>query len=271
MKIKTLIYSFAALAAGFLLASCKQKEEPGEAKAVGASDSYVIFAPVEAPAQTISIYADGSWAIDVDKDWIDVTPMTGEGMGSITISVTDKTTGGVMDSPREGVITLQGRFRERRMLITVHQDGDNYYGVEEMTLAQVAALEDDSFAKIPSAQVVGLSKSGFIVTDESASLYVEGTGPEFGDIIALNGKKITVNGAPAFELDEFEVKQNKEVVYPEPKDITSILPSYDLTKTEFISLSASLVGTDIWVSSALRYIIIAEFCAFTQPGGRKYR
>jgi len=256
MKIKTLLYSFAVVAAGVLLASCKQKEEPGEAKAVGAGDSYVIFAPVDAPAQTISIYADGSWAVDVDEPWIEVSPMTGEGMGSITVSVTNNMTGGVMDSPREGVITLQGRFRERRMLITVHQDGDNYYGVEEMTLAQVAALDDDSFAKIPSAQVVALSGKGFIVTDGTASLYVKGTGPAFGDRIALNGKKIKVNGAPAFELDEFEVKENKEVIYPEPKDITSTLPSYDPTVTEFVSLSASLVGTNIWVSSDVQIPIL---------------
>lgn len=256
MKIKTLLYSFAVVAAGVLLASCKQKEEPGEAKAVGAGDSYVIFAPVDAPAQTISIYADGSWAVDVDEPWIEVSPMTGEGMGSITVSVTDNMTGGVMDSPREGTITLQGRFRERRMIITVHQDGDNYYGVEEMTLAQVAALDDDSFAKIPSAQVVALSGKGFIVTDGTASLYVKGTGPAFGDRIALNGKKIKVNGAPAFELDEFEVKENKEVIYPEPKDITSTLPSYDPTVTEFVSLSASLVGTNIWVSSDVQIPIL---------------
>ena len=256
MKIKTLLYSFAVVAAGVLLASCKQKEEPGEAKAVGAGDSYVIFAPVDAPAQTISIYADGSWAVDVDEPWIEVSPMTGEGMGSITVSVTNNMTGGVMDSPREGTITLQGRFRERRMIITVYQDGDNYYGVEEMTLAQVAALDDDSFAKIPSAQVVALSGKGFIVTDGTASLYVKGTGPAFGDRIALNGKKIKVNGAPAFELDEFEVKENKEVIYPEPKDITSTLPSYDPTVTEFVSLSASLVGTNIWVSSDVQIPIL---------------
>lgn len=256
MKIKTLLYSFASLAAGVLLASCNQKEEPGEAKAVGASESYVIFKPVEAPEQTISVYADGSWAVDVDKDWITVSPMTGEGMGSITISVTDNMTGGVMDSPREGIITLQGRFRERRMLITVHQDGDNYYGVEEMTLAQVAALEDDSFAKIPNVQVMGLSKGGFIVTDESASLYVKGTGPALGDIIALNGKKIKVNDAPAFELDEFEVKEKEEVVYPKAKDITDILPTYDKTVTEYVSLSASLVGTDIWVSTSVKIPIL---------------
>ena len=256
MNIKTLLYSFAALAAGFLLASCAQKEESSEAKAVGASASYVVFAPTEAPSQTLSVYADGSWAVDVDKPWIEVSPMSGEGMGSITITVTDNTTGGVMDSPREGTIILQGRFRERRMVITVHQNGDNYFGVEEQTLAQVAALEDNSFAKIADAQVVALSGNGFIATDPSGSLYVQGTGLALGDKISLNGKKITFNEGPAFEMDEYEFKGNSGVVLPDAKDITSSLATYDPTVTEYVSLSASLVGANIWVNANVQLPIL---------------
>ena len=239
-----------------MLASCNQKEEIGEAKAVGANESYVVFAATGAPSQTLSVYADGSWAVDVNQPWIQVSPMTGQGMGSITVSVADNATGGVIDSPREGTIILQGRFRERRMVITVHQNGDNYYGVEEQTLAQVAALDDDAYAKVPDAQVVALSQNGFIAADESASLYVQGTGPALGDKLSFNGKKISVNGAPAFELDEFQVNGNSAVVYPEAKDITASLDGYDPNVTEYVSLSASLVGTTIWVNSDVQIPIL---------------
>ena len=239
-----------------MLASCNQKEEIGEAKAVGANESYVVFAATGAPSQTLSVYADGSWAVDVNQPWIQVSPMTGQGMGSITVSVTDNATGGVIDSPREGTIILQGRFRERRMVITVHQNGDNYYGVEEQTLAQVAALDDDAYAKVPDAQVVALSQNGFIAADESASLYVQGTGPALGDKLSFNGKKISVNGAPAFEMDEFQVNGNSAVVYPEAKDITASLDGYDPNVTEYVSLSASLVGTTIWVNSNVQIPIL---------------
>ena len=51
------------MAAGAMLASCNQKEEIGEAKAVGANESYVVFAATGAPSQTLSVYADGSWAV----------------------------------------------------------------------------------------------------------------------------------------------------------------------------------------------------------------
>ena len=239
-----------------MLASCNQKEEIGEAKAVGANESYVVFAATGAPSQTLSVYADGSWAVDVNQPWIQVSPMTGQGMGSITVSVADNATGGVIDSPREGTIILQGRFRERRMVITVHQNGDNYYGVEEQTLAQVAALDDDAYAKVPDAQVVALSQNGFIAADESASLYVQGTGPALGDKLSFNGKKISVNGAPAFEMDEFQVNGNSAVVYPEAKDITASLDGYDPNVTEYVSLSASLVGTTIWVNSNVQIPIL---------------
>ena len=244
------------MAAGAMLASCNQKEEIGEAKAVGANESYVVFAATGAPSQTLSVYADGSWAVDVNQSWIQVSPMTGQGMGSITVSVTDNATGGVIDSPREGTIILQGRFRERRMVITVHQNGDNYYGVEEQSLAQVAALDDDAYAKVPNAQVVALSQNGFIAADETACLYVQGTGPALGDKLAFNGKKISVNGAPAFEMDEFQVSGNSAVVYPEAKDITASLDGYDPTVTEYVSLSASLVGTTIWVNSDVQIPIL---------------
>ena len=239
-----------------MLASCNPKEEIGEAKAVGANESYVVFAATGAPSQTLSVYADGSWAVDVNQPWIQVSPMTGQGMGSITVSVADNATGGVIDSPREGTIILQGRFRERRMVITVHQIGDNYYGVEEQTLAQVAALDDDAYAKVPDAQVVALSQNGFIAADESASLYVQGTGPALGDKLSFNGKKISVNGAPAFEMDEFQVNGNSAVVYPEAKDITASLDGYDPNVTEYVSLSASLVGTTIWVNSDVQIPIL---------------
>ena len=244
------------MAAGAILPSCNPKEEIGEAKAVGANESYVVFAATGAPSQTLSVYADGSWAVDVNQPWIQVSPMTGQGMGSITVSVADNATGGVIDSPREGTIILQGRFRERRMVITVHQSGDNYYGVEEQTLAQVAALDDDAYAKVPDAQVVALSQNGFIAADESASLYVQGTGPALGDKLSFNGKKISVNGAPAFEMDEFQVNGNSAVVYPEAKDITASLDGYDPNVTEYVSLSASLVGTTIWVNSDVQIPIL---------------
>lgn len=249
MKYSNILKTVAALAAGMLLFSCQQQEEPGEARAVAASETYLAFEAQGAAQQTVEIYADGSWLVDVDSDWISVTPYKGTGMGSITISVTDNVSAGVEDLPRDGKITVQGGTALRNAVITVHQDGDTYKGVQTLTLAQVAKLEDGQVAKVASAQVTALTTSGFIATDDSRSLYVKGEGVAIGDKVSFNGAKTTIGDAAAFEMDEVEVEGSAEVTYPEAKDITATIASYDYSLTEYVSISASLVGTNIYLSA----------------------
>ena len=256
MKMTNILRSVAAVFCGVLLWGCQQKEQLGEARAVAASETYVVFDAKSAPEKVLSVYADGAWAVDVDSEWITVSPMRGAGAGEITVSVTDNVTGTVTDRPREGIITLQGGSVERNAKIIVHQNGDTYYGVQEYTLAQLRELEVDDVAKVARAQVVALSQKGFIASDASGCLYVQGTGVKLGDVLAFNGKRIEVNGAPAFELDECEVKSHSEVVRPEAKDITSILPTYDTAVAEYVSLSASLVGTNIWISADVQIPVL---------------
>lgn len=256
MKMTNILRSVAAVFCGVLLWGCQQKEQLGEARAVAASETYVVFDAKSAPEKVLSVYADGAWAVDVDSEWITVSPMRGAGAGEITVSVTDNVTGTVTDRPREGIITLQGGSVERNAKIIVHQNGDTYYGVQEYTLAQLRELEVDDVAKVAQAQVVALSQKGFIASDASGCLYVQGTGVKLGDVLAFNGKRIEVNGAPAFELDECEVKSHSEVVRPEAKDITSILPTYDTAVAEYVSLSASLVGTNIWISADVQIPVL---------------
>ena len=249
MKYSNILKTVAALAAGMLLFSCQQQEEPGEARAVAASETYLAFEAQGAAQQTVEIYADGSWLVDVDSDWISVTPYKGTGMGSITISVADNVSAGVEDLPRDGKITVQGGTALRNAVITVHQDGDTYKGVQTLTLAQVAKLEDGQVAKVASAQVTALTTSGFIATDDSRSMYIKGEGVAIGDKVSFNGAKTTIGDAAAFEMDEVEVEGTAEVKYPEAKDITASIASYDYSLTEYVSISASLVGTNIYLSA----------------------
>ncbi|MBQ3873736.1 MAG: BACON domain-containing protein [Bacteroidales bacterium] len=249
MKYSNILKTVAALAAGMLLFSCQQQEEPGEARAVAASETYLAFEAQGAAQQTVEIYADGSWLVDVDSDWISVTPYEGTGMGSITISVADNVAAGVEDRPRDGKITVQGGTALRNAVITVHQDGDTYKGVQTLTLAQVAKLEDGQVAKVASAQVTALTTSGFIATDDSRSMYIKGEGVAIGDKVSFNGAKTTIGDAAAFEMDEVEVEGTAAVKYPEAKDITASIASYDYSLTEYVSISASLVGTNIYLSA----------------------
>jgi|GEM_PF-612760 len=252
MKYINILKTVAAFAAGALFFSCQRQEEQGEARAVAASETYLSFEAKSAAEQTVDIYADGSWLVDVDSDWISVSRYEGTGMGSITISVADNVSGGVEDLPRVGKITVQGGSALRNAVITVHQNGDTYKGVQTLSLEQVAELEDGQVAKIASAQVVALTLSGFIATDASRSMYVKGTGVAIGDNISFNGAKTTMGDAAAFEMDEVDVTGSSEVTYPEAKDITDSFASYDYSLTEYISISASLVGTTVHVGNGIQ-------------------
>ena len=212
MKMTHILKSAALVALGLALFSCSKKEELKEARAVAASDSYLEFASVNAPEKTLSVYSDGAWAVDVDDEWISVSPTSGKGAMDIVISVADNATGGVVDLPRDGKITIQGGSRERNAVITIHQDGDTYYGVQTYTLAQIRDLEDKDVAKVAEAQAIALSKDGFIAADESGFLYVKGEGVALGDKISFNGAKNTLNEGAAFVLDEFTVIESQAAV-----------------------------------------------------------
>ncbi len=256
MKLNKIILTLAAVVAGVLLNGCQQKEQEAEARAVATSENYVTFVSTGAESQVINVYADGVWNVDVDSDWISVTPMKGNGHGEITISVTDNATGSTIDRPRDGKIIVQGKYASRQTSVIVHQDGDTYYGVDTYTLSQIRSLEDGDVAKVGQAQVVALSKKGFIASDDSGCIYVQGEGVSLGDNLSFNGTKTTINKAPAFIMDEFEIGTDGEVIYPEAKDITAILADYDFTVAEYISLSASLVGKDIRVNEDIQIPIL---------------
>lgn len=252
MKMTNIFKTAAIVALGLALFSCK-KEEAHEARAVAASETYLTFASVSAAEQPLNVYSDGSWAVDVSDDWITVSPMSGAGPMEITVSVADNATGGIENRPREGKITIQGGSRERNAVVVIHQDGDTYFGVETYTLAQIRELDDKAVAKVAQAQVFALADNGFIARDESAFLFVEGTGVAKGDKISFNGAKKTLYDAPVFVLDEFNViEAGAAVVLPDATDITSTLASFDFTQTQFVSLSASLIGTNIYISQGLQ-------------------
>lgn len=240
----------AAVAVGALLAGCEQQEEDQQARAVAAGETYLEFASKGAGEQTVPIYSDGDWAVDVDSDWISVSPMTGTGMGSITVTVTDNLTGGKEDLPRNGKITVQGGSVLRNAVITVHQDGDTYKGVQEYTLTQIQALDDDAVGKIPEATVVAVTKGGFVLADEAAFLYVKGAREvKAGDVVSLNGAKTTLYSTPAFLVDELEVKNSQDIVYPEAPDMTDQLGSYK-GGVVYASLRGSMVNGVLKVGKA---------------------
>ena len=249
--MKQLRYIITALAALLALAGCQQPEQDVEARAVATSENLLIFEAQGAAAQTVKVYADGTWAVDTPNDWIHVSPMTGKGMGEVTITVSDNVTGGVVDMPRAGSILIQGGTVERRGSITVKQKGDTYKGVQELTVKEVTVLDDDMVAKIPSAQVAAVTKGGFVLTQDGENLYVQGAREvKVGDMVSLNGSKGTFNNCPTFFVDELEVLSSGTMTYPEAPDITAQIASFQGGSIPFVSLQGSLVNGALKVGPA---------------------
>lgn len=241
--MKQIRYIIAGLAALLALSGCQQTEKDVEARAVATSENILVFEAQGAAAQTVKVYADGAWAVDTSEDWIHVDPMSGKGMGEITITVSDNVAGGVIDLPRTGTILVQGGTVERRGNLTIKQLGDTYKGVQELTVKEVAVLDDGAVAKIPSAQVAAVTTGGFVLTQDGENLYVQGARDvKVGDNVSLNGAKGTFNNCPTFFVDELTVTSSGTMVYPEAPDMTDQIASFTGGSIPYITLQGSLVN-----------------------------
>jgi hypothetical protein len=246
----------AALAALLALSGCQQQEQDVEARAVATAENLLVFEAQGGAAQTVKVYADGTWAVDTPNEWIHVTPMSGKGMGEVTVTVSDNVTGGVVDMPRVGSILIQGGTAERRGSITVQQKGDTYKGVQELTVKEVTVLDDDTVAKIPDAQVAAVTTGGFVLTQDGENLYVQGARDvKVGDYVSLNGSKTTFNKCPSFFVDELTVTSSGTVTYPEAPDITAQIASFTGGSIPYVILRGSLVNGALKVGPATVVVV----------------
>lgn len=207
------------------------------------SDPSLTFDAIGAEPQSFTVASDGSWFVDVDADWITVDRVSGSQTQEVSVSVSDNVKDGVMDAPREGVITIANN-RGKSVRTTIYQKGDNYLGVSEMSLSAVAALEDGEYAKVKSAQIVALTSEGFVATDESASMYIEYDGiVTIGDNVFIAGEKSTLYGLSALKAGEINVLSNGEVTYPTAEDLLSVAETSKAVK--YVSTEAGLLGHDL--------------------------
>ena len=239
-----------------LLSGCKGEPVEKLAQAVLPAEQILTFDAVSAEPQTLNIYADGSWAADVDQDWITVTPASASGPAEVTISVNDNVVGGVINMPRKGKIIFRGASIERQGELTVKQAGDTYMGVQELSVTEVLGLDDEETAKIPNGIVAAVTKTGFVLTDGTSNLYVQGAREvAVGDRVSLNGARATLNGVPSFVVDELSVTSSGTVDYPEAVDMTDQITSYDGKSIFLVKVRGSLVSGKMSVSPATVEVI----------------
>lgn len=243
MKIINNLFRISAI---LLLASpftsCKEEELVKPSALL--TESSLTFEAKAEESQSFRIASDSDWMIDVDEPWITVDPMSGSNTMDVNVTVEDNYTGGVMNAPRQGLITIMNK-RGYKVTTTIYQNGDTYLGAPEVNVAKVADLDSASRAKVLSATVAAVSTTGFVVTDGTVNMFVDGKAEvKAGDVVDFNGKTSKISGIPSFVLDQVEVKSTAEVTYPTPVAIDkapSVLPD----KVTYVKLTGTLIGSTL--------------------------
>ena len=243
MKIINNLFRISAI---LLLASpftsCKEEELVKPSALL--TESSLTFEAKAEESQSFRIASDSDWMIDVDEPWITVDPMSGSNTMDVNVTVEDNYTGGVMNAPRQGLITIMNK-RGNKVTTVIYQNGDNYLGAPEGNVAKVADLDSASRAKVLSATVAAVSTTGFVVTDGTVNMFVDGKAEvKAGDVVDFNGKTSKISGIPSFVLDQVEVKSTAEVTYPTPVAIDkapSVLPD----KVTYVKLTGTLIGSTL--------------------------
>lgn len=248
MKIINNLFRISAI---LLLASpftsCKEEELVKPSALL--TESSLTFEAKAEESQSFRIASDSDWMIDVDEPWITVDPMSGSNTMDVNVTVEDNYTGGVMNAPRQGIITIMNK-RGYKVTTVIYQNGDNYLGVSEVPISDVLELEDGKFAKINGAQVVALTDEGYVVSDASGLLYVKRGADaadvaKLGDKLFLAGEKVSLYGNAALLAGEITVQSNEEVTRPAPLPLLSNLDAEKAKKIMYVSVEAGLLGRDL--------------------------
>lgn len=230
----------------FFLASCRSEENP-VARAVMASSTLLQYEAVQAPAQTLTIYADNRWVSDA-PEWVTVTPSSGDGtVEGVRITVTDNSDAGGLLFPRRDTIVFRGDKLLSYSYVVVTQAGDKYRGVTDRTFSEIAGLADKTVVSIPGAQVVAVNRQGFIAGDGTGYIFVASTEPvSIGDKLSFKGVKSTLNGMPALvEFDEPESLGTGAVTYPAENDISGAIATYAPAQIEYATVTGIIsLGSD---------------------------
>ena len=126
--------------------------------------------------------------------------------------------------------------------------GENPPADEGQSITEILAVEKGAEVKAAESLVSAVTSRGFVATDGSKAVYVYTQGSDFngiakiGDKVKFAGSKTVFNGVHEIEkVSALEVvSSGNSVSYPEPKDITASIASYQATEAEYITYTGTL-------------------------------
>ncbi|MDY0183273.1 MAG: BACON domain-containing protein [Proteiniphilum sp.] len=246
----------------FVIGSCQEEEGTTLSQAVLASASALNFEGTDSAPQIITVYADAEWVSEV-PEWITISPTSGSGVMDVTVSVNDNIRDGALDNPRKEVVVFKGETLASRAEVIVMQAGDKYRDVRDYTLQELVALEDETVVSVSDVMVMAVTSAGFIISDEQNvhNAYVlSETTVNIGDKVSILGDKASNSQSLAIiEADQTEiVSTGGSVTYPEAKDVTDGVDTYNATSREFIVVSGIMNGSNVSVSGANYTVSITD-------------
>src|SRR5690554_2155774 len=175
----------------FTFGSCEEGES-SLSQAVLASASALNFEGIGNTEQIITVYADAEWLTEV-PEWVTVSPASGVGVTEVTITVSDNMRDGALDNPRKEAVVFKGETLASRAEVMIIQSGDKYRDVKDYSVAEIAALADETVVIVPDVTVMAITSTGFIISDEqnTNNIFVLGeTTVNIGDKVRSEERRV---------------------------------------------------------------------------------
>lgn len=257
-RINYIIASLLLVSAG-LITGCSD-EESTLSRAVLASTGTLNFEATGASEKMITVYADADWVTEA-PEWVTVTPDSGTGTMDVTISVTENMRGGAVDNPRNAAVVFKGGTLASRAEVIISQDGDKYRDCQEYTLAELAALTNETVVIVPQVTVTAVTTKGFIVSDGTVNIFMQGSSPvSVGNKVSVKGTKLSdTHSLPYVAYDEANVDAaGGTVTYPDATDITAQVDTYTSASRTYITVSGILTGNNVTVEGATYSVAVTD-------------
>ena len=170
-----------------------------------------------------------------DSDWLQIVDVNADGSYKLHANANDRT------AKRTATISIKGPTALKSVEITQAGTPASGSSISEI----VAADDDDQVQTLPNSVVVALTTRGAILSDGTSAIYAYGNSAaalKLGDGVKMSARKTTYNGVPELTdiTDVFVDSEGNAVSYPDAKDITASVETYEASVAEYIKFSGTL-------------------------------
>ena len=195
MKLRYFIPSLVAVVAA-MFTSCSDNKDATYLDGIKVSQSYVALSTTGG-STSIDIEANGSWTVSGAPDWLNVSPASGTGSGTITFSA---------EAAEGRSASVRITCGDETQIVNIIQ---GLVTISTATCAEVLAGPDSKTYQVTGTvtSIVNTTYGNWYLNDGTGEVYIYGTldknggtknfsswGLEVGDQITVQGPKTTYNG-----------------------------------------------------------------------------